>query len=87
MCGKQQQVAEVRIVREGESKIRVILDPSDGDHDLLIECHGDKWMLLFHPQGQDPFCCIEVLLSTLHHPRQEMVLSDTMGRVLRREEW
>ena len=84
--GRAQQ-AEVRVVCEGESAIRVILDPWDGDHDLLIECHGDKWSIIFHPSGQDPFCMIDVFLSTIYHPRQTVVLSDDKGNVLKEEEW
>ncbi len=85
--GEKSEMCEVRIVHESPSAIRVIMDPSDGDHDLLIECHADKWMIVFHPSGGDPMCIIDVLLSTLEHPQQTVRVSDDSGKVLKEEEW
>ena len=52
-------LTEVRVKREGHG-LRIILDPFGEDHDILIECLAEKWLVIVHPRGQDPVCGIEL---------------------------
>ena len=64
-------------LRREESGIRLVLDENGTgqEHDLLIERHDDKWLLLLHTNGADPVLAVEV-----HADR--LTVTDGMSRPL-----
>ena len=76
----ERESCDVRVRRDGDSAIRIIMDPFGEDHDVLIECHDDKWMVFIHPGGNDPFC-----IAALTH--RKAVVMDDFGNVLKQASW
>jgi hypothetical protein len=80
VVGPPQRRTEIRVVRDGESAVRVILDPFGEDHDVFVECHADKWLVCIHPAGSDPIVAVELQANNA-------VVTDLLGKVLIKEEW
>jgi len=74
------RTTDIRVVRDGQSAVRIIMDPFGEDHDVFVECHDDKWLICIHPIGGDPIVVVELRPNSVE-------VQDSCGKCLIKDQW